>query len=617
MREYPTEHGVMRVLRRPSQVNSPGHLDTLRRLPATDGHPASDADVSPLNQDSLVVGWTGDRLNVEELKGYPRPVGDTTVMNPETIAKIVDEETWAQYLDLFPDLGSVTRAAGPAQTGNSLGYNALWYGPFVEEEITGEHPEGGLVGTWQGPHGPEEYDVEHVIDPDCDLVQTLARESGFDPKMLGANHHATALRPLGGRGAQQSELMRIVDSLEVPITSDHARAASRIALQVPRRDVDAVPDWTVSTDRDLPIAEGDWDGDAAKASVFAWAGWPDKPDPAKARRAFLIHGADAPDLQGSYKLPIARYADQLEVVDEGLRAAASRLPQTDAPQEVLARAREVLDGYFEKLQAKQARTQDAMPTTQKITLGIGRDLAAKLSPLFAQRGVALPATITTTVDEASAADIVPAVESIVAIATELLTMLTEGADAAAEGEAAKEAEMADMMPKAEAEELVKLKASELAAAEEKLAAAADQVLIITADRDELLAEVAPIRAAALESLRVEAVALGGDEAKVKDAADAPAIKRVVVVGKLGDKYAKATDAAIDIAYDMAVTSAPAPETDEAKAAKAKAERDAKPGHVSQLGTLPKVELVKPRDESKDPPQVSTADALDAGAAALG
>ena len=111
--------------------------------------------------------------------------------------------------------------------------------------------------------------------------------------------------------------------------------------------------WRVGAARDLPIAVGEsWSGPAATAGVFSWAGWPDNPKPEQARRAFLLYDADAPELKGSYKLPFALVVGgQLRASAAGLRAAASRLPQTDAPQDVLTRARGVLDAYFARMKA--------------------------------------------------------------------------------------------------------------------------------------------------------------------------------------------------------------------------------------------------------------------------
>lgn len=109
-------------------------------------------------------------------------------------------------------------------------------------------------------------------------------------------------------------------------------------------------DWKVGAARDLPITEDDsWDGQEAKDSVFAWAGWPDSPDPSKAKQAFLAYDASIDTEKGAYKLPFARFDGELKTSTAGINAAASRLPQTDLPQEIADAARAVLDAY----QAKQ------------------------------------------------------------------------------------------------------------------------------------------------------------------------------------------------------------------------------------------------------------------------
>lgn len=114
-------------------------------------------------------------------------------------------------------------------------------------------------------------------------------------------------------------------------------------------------DFRVGAAKELPIVKRDsWDGPKAKRNIFSFADFDtDNPKPAKAKRAFLIYDAENPDLKGSYKLPFADVVDgKLVAVDRGLRAAASRLPQTDAPEAVKNRARRVLDGYFERMDDK-------------------------------------------------------------------------------------------------------------------------------------------------------------------------------------------------------------------------------------------------------------------------
>lgn len=129
--------------------------------------------------------------------------------------------------------------------------------------------------------------------------------------------------------------------------------------------------WVVGAARDLPIAETGraWDGAAAKARIFSWAGFDgDKPDAAMAAKAFLVHDAAAPDLKGSYKLPFADVVDgSLKVIPSGLRAAASRLPNTGAPQEVLDKARAVIDAYEAKMGKKSEEVE--VTKASKIEMG--------------------------------------------------------------------------------------------------------------------------------------------------------------------------------------------------------------------------------------------------------
>jgi len=105
-------------------------------------------------------------------------------------------------------------------------------------------------------------------------------------------------------------------------------------------------DWTVGVNEDLEFGpDQPWDGAAAVRRVFALAGFDDDtPDPAIARQAFLVYDAEAPELRGSYKLGIADVINgELYIMPAGMRAAASRLPQTDIPETVANLAREALD----------------------------------------------------------------------------------------------------------------------------------------------------------------------------------------------------------------------------------------------------------------------------------
>lgn len=569
VRDYMIGGKPMKVLHRPEQFTAPAFVRTLQRLPGAKGHPSGGRDVLTSNVEELLIGYTGDVVDIETLGGYTRPVGNASVFKPSAICEMVDADAWRQYCENFPDVAKLAiRHSGKApSTGTSLGYNALWYGPHVEAEIVSERDDGSLVGEWLGPRGPERYDIEHIVDPECEVVQRLIANTDFDPKVLGGQHLAMCLPALAGRGAEQSELMRVVDAIDLPtIDPDHARRFARVAVQVPAMPGVRDATWTVGASRELPVVPGDWDGDAAAASVFAWAGFDgDTPDPAKARQAFLIYDADAPELKGSYKLPIARYRDGgLEVVKGGLDSAASYLPQTDAPQEVLDRAREVLDHYYEKWRKQQPATdaRDTSRTTKhmktNIEIGIGRDATkalAKLAPTLKA-----PAPITIALDEGIDADKLRAkLDEMAGVFGDLMEMVSE-----AKGEAAgMEAKMADMMSVAEATKKVDEVKTMLAEAEKSLAEAkaAEETAAAASDslkkaNDELTSQLAPFRAAEFDAFKQDAIARGIDKTKVEAAKDAADLRRVVVVAKLGgERYGKCRDDGSFIADDALVQAA--------------------------------------------------------------
>jgi len=159
-----------------------------------------------------------------------------------------------------------------------------------------------------------------------------------------------ARNPRGGRRITQSIL------LEFSIVAVPADAGAGVTAR--SKGAKTVPEWKVGAARNLPIETGDepWEGPAAEQEIFDYAGGDDF-DSEKARKGFLVYDAEKPTERGSYKLPIARVVDgKLVVPKAALRAAASRLPDTDVPDDVRTAAREVLDDYEKKADVGTDRT---------------------------------------------------------------------------------------------------------------------------------------------------------------------------------------------------------------------------------------------------------------------
>jgi hypothetical protein len=156
-----------------------------------------------------------------------------------------------------------------------------------------------------------------------------------------------AVRGLSLRtGVEAERLTRAIDSLlNGEVDNDAAdtidRAIRKVAPEVRSP-------WVASGDTDLPVDETrEWDGAAAAERVFALAQFDsENPNTELAARAFLVHDAGAPELRGSYKLGYADVIDgELVAIRAGLNAAASRLDQTDIPDDAKAEAMRILNDY--------------------------------------------------------------------------------------------------------------------------------------------------------------------------------------------------------------------------------------------------------------------------------
>lgn len=120
-------------------------------------------------------------------------------------------------------------------------------------------------------------------------------------------------------------------------------------------------EWKVGASRNLPLDEdSSWDGPAAEKSIFEHCEFDgDKPNTSYARKAFLFYDAANPTKRESYKEPFAKVVDgRLTAVASGISAAASRLTQTDVPDDAQKKARAVIDHYEAKMSSKSGKSRN-------------------------------------------------------------------------------------------------------------------------------------------------------------------------------------------------------------------------------------------------------------------
>lgn len=193
------------------------------------------------------------------------------------------------------------------------------------------------------------------VSPKADEYCGLAKARILNAVSVG--FRPVESEPIKGGGYRflKWELMEL-SFVAVPCNSE-ALVVQRSAAA--HRKEEGASQWKVGASRNLPIGDdAAWDGPAAQESIFDHAGFDgDAPDSSFARKGFLVYDAANAGEKGAYKLPFAKMVDgRLTAMPAALRAAASRLPQADIPDEARAKARAVLDHYEARIKERAAGT---------------------------------------------------------------------------------------------------------------------------------------------------------------------------------------------------------------------------------------------------------------------
>lgn len=213
-RKYVTDAGEITVLRRPSQVNSPGHLATLERLVGTRRHPSKagrrvflsttakpgtaapwDPSVELQPHKDYFVGNVGDKIDIVHVPGMGLvPELSSTVCDPQTL------------LDIRNGLHEV-----------SYGYVGFFL-KAAEVPIDGDVV---AIGQWKNPETGmvESFDLECLCDPTDTRIPEALRP------FIGGNHLAFAVP--SGRGGPDIRLL--LDDVEA-LASQTGKPVQAFAL---------------------------------------------------------------------------------------------------------------------------------------------------------------------------------------------------------------------------------------------------------------------------------------------------------------------------------------------------------------------------------------------------
>jgi len=330
------------------------------------------------------------KIYTNALKAYENESGE----------KFVAGTTSSSIRDLHGDemsLGALKSMADTARQNMTVFLNHNYN---VPEDLFGSATDAEIVKRWDSETNQEVYDLDvniRVVNEDENPEALRAYRAIKRGVKLGLSIGARVEK--ASRKAAQGdqpesiviEKVRLLEASVVGIPANQRSYLHNAIKSIKSAGVDldllegelaesnkAASKWVAGGSSSLPILRRDsWDGAAAESRMWALAG----DNLSAVSKGFLIHDSANPNLKGSYKLPFADVSNgKLVAVDAGIRAAASRLPQTDAPAEVLDRARSIIDSYQSRLKKPKKSVEDILNAWKAVEIE-GQPSAEK-SPLI-------------------------------------------------------------------------------------------------------------------------------------------------------------------------------------------------------------------------------------------
>jgi 2'-5' RNA ligase len=264
--------------------------------------------------------------------------------------------------------------------------SAIWFSGVLDPECSEQARK--LLGRRRVSGDWREYGASYEL---TEVLVLARREPGFPlPRVSVENGRQRSLTAAGvimpERPNQEIPVPEVVD---VPNLDriDYDRLGAAVARSLMEAAGGAVEadmaltaavrsDWS-----DVPLASDgrEWDKGAAVRRLVDWA---DGDISGRYARAFIWRDPDGdPDLQGTYKLPVADVVDgRLTIVPNAVRNVASRLEQTQGlDDDDVKRVRSVLDTLFDRIHESEGITAAGAHTGAMVALRMTDADAARLA----------------------------------------------------------------------------------------------------------------------------------------------------------------------------------------------------------------------------------------------